>query len=84
MHRSSVALHLPRHQVLFTGDAVARRQDGTVMCGVFNVDRAQAAASLRRIATLDVTVACFGHGEPLTHDATAELRAAAQRLTADR
>ena len=55
-----------------------------VMCGVFNVDRAQAAASLRRIATLDVTVACFGHGEPLTHDATAELRAPAQRLTADR
>jgi glyoxylase-like metal-dependent hydrolase (beta-lactamase superfamily II) len=82
----SVALHLPRHQVLITGDAVAPRQDGTVMCGVFNVDRAQAAASLRRIATLDVTVACFGHGEPLplTHDATAELRAAAQRLTADR
>jgi glyoxylase-like metal-dependent hydrolase (beta-lactamase superfamily II) len=29
----SVALHLPRHQVLITGDAVARRQDGTVMCG---------------------------------------------------
>jgi len=79
----SLALYLPRHQVLFTGDAVARRQDGTVICGVFNVDRARAAASLRRLATLDVTVACFGHGEPVTHDATAELRAAAQRLPAD-
>jgi glyoxylase-like metal-dependent hydrolase (beta-lactamase superfamily II) len=74
----SVALYLPHHQVLFTGDAVARRQDGTVICGVFNVNRAQAAASFRRLATLDVTVACFGHGEPLTHDATASLRAAAQ------
>jgi len=73
----SVAIYLPRHQVLFAGDTVARRPDGTVTCGVFNVDRAQAAASLRRLADLDATVACFGHGEPLTHDATAELRSAA-------
>jgi glyoxylase-like metal-dependent hydrolase (beta-lactamase superfamily II) len=73
----SVALYLPRHRVLFTGDAVARGEDGRVICGVFNVDRAQAAESLRRLAALDVAVACFGHGEPLTSDATAELRAAA-------
>jgi glyoxylase-like metal-dependent hydrolase (beta-lactamase superfamily II) len=72
----SVAVYLPRHRVLFTGDAVARREDGTVICGVFNVDRARAAASLRRLAELDVAVACFGHGEPLTGDATAALRAA--------
>lgn len=76
----SVAAYLPRHQVLFTGDAVARRADGTVIVGVFNVDRAQAAASLRRLAGLDTAVACFGHGEPLTYDAAAQLRAAAQRM----
>jgi glyoxylase-like metal-dependent hydrolase (beta-lactamase superfamily II) len=75
----SVAVYLPRHQVLFTGDAVARSTDGTVIVGVFNVDRDQAAASLRRLAELDTTVACFGHGEPLTRDAAAQLRAAAQR-----
>jgi glyoxylase-like metal-dependent hydrolase (beta-lactamase superfamily II) len=74
----SVALYLPRHRVLFAGDAVARGEDGRVICGVFNVDRAQAAQSLRRLADLDVEVACFGHGEPLTSDATAELRAAAR------
>jgi glyoxylase-like metal-dependent hydrolase (beta-lactamase superfamily II) len=78
----SVALYLPRHRVLFTGDAVGRRPDGTVICGVFNVNRAQAAASLRRLAGLDATVACFGHGEPLAHDAAAELQAAAQHLPA--
>jgi glyoxylase-like metal-dependent hydrolase (beta-lactamase superfamily II) len=72
----SVALYLPRHQVLFTGDAVARGEDGRVICGVFNVDRAQAAQSLRRLADLDVAVACFGHGEPLARDAGAGLRAA--------
>jgi glyoxylase-like metal-dependent hydrolase (beta-lactamase superfamily II) len=67
----SIALYLPRHQVLFTGDAAARSQDGKVVCGVFNVNRAQAAASFRRLADLNVAVACFGHGEPLTRDAAA-------------
>jgi glyoxylase-like metal-dependent hydrolase (beta-lactamase superfamily II) len=74
----SVAIHLPRHRVLFTGDAAARTPDGTVIGGVINVDRAQAAASFRRLAGLDAAVACFGHGEPLTDDATAALRAAAR------
>jgi len=73
----SIALYLPRPRVLFTGDAAARRPDGTVIGGVFNVNRAQAAESLRRLATLDVAVACFGHGDPVTHDATSELRSAA-------
>jgi glyoxylase-like metal-dependent hydrolase (beta-lactamase superfamily II) len=79
----SVAVYLPRHQVLFAGDAAARRGDGAVLCGVFNVSRAQAAASLRRLAGLDASVACFGHGEPLTRDAAAELRAAARQLPPD-
>jgi glyoxylase-like metal-dependent hydrolase (beta-lactamase superfamily II) len=79
----SVAIYLPRHQVLFTGDAAARTPDGTVICGVFNVNRPQAAASFRRLAGLDVVVACFGHGDPLTDDATAALLSAAERLPAD-
>lgn len=79
----SVALYLPRHRILFTGDAVARSPAGQVMCGVFNVNRAQAAASLQRLASFDIKVVCFGHGEPLTDGAGAELHAAAQRLPAD-
>lgn len=76
----SIAVYLPRHGVLFTGDAAARREDGTVIGGLFNVDRPQAAESLRRLATLDVTIACFGHGEPVTSNATAALQAAAQHF----
>jgi glyoxylase-like metal-dependent hydrolase (beta-lactamase superfamily II) len=79
----SIALYLARHQVLFTGDAAARGPDGNVMCGVFNVSRAQAASSFRRLAALDTTIACFGHGEPLTHNAAAEMKAAAERLLPD-
>jgi glyoxylase-like metal-dependent hydrolase (beta-lactamase superfamily II) len=75
----SIAVYLPRHQVLFAGDAAARGPNGRVI-SVFNVDRAEAAASLRRLAGLSAAVACFGHGEPLTRDAAATLDAAGQSL----
>jgi hypothetical protein len=41
---------------------------------VFNTDPAQAAASVQRLATLDTEIACFGHAEPITHGAAAQLR----------
>jgi glyoxylase-like metal-dependent hydrolase (beta-lactamase superfamily II) len=75
----SIAVYLPRHQVLFAGDAAARGPNGRVI-SVFNADRAEAAASFRRLAGLNAAVACFGHGEPLTRDAAATLQTAAQSL----
>ncbi len=71
----SIALHLPASGILLTGDTIARAPDGRVMTGVFNVDRAGAAVSARRLAELDVEVAGFGHGDPLTA-AAGSLRAA--------
>ncbi|MFJ3903080.1 MBL fold metallo-hydrolase [Streptomyces sp. NPDC090025] len=65
----SIAVHLPRHDVLFTGDTVASMPD--VMFGVFHVDRAAALASMRSLAALRPSVLCCGHGEPVTTD-TAE------------
>ncbi|WP_433869100.1 MBL fold metallo-hydrolase [Saccharopolyspora sp. CA-218241] len=76
----SVALHLPGPRVLFTGDTVARLSDGQVTLGLFNVDRRQAIDSFQRQAALDTDIACFGHGEPLTHDAAATLRTTAEHL----
>ncbi|MGF1239087.1 MBL fold metallo-hydrolase [Streptomyces sp. 2-6] len=76
----SIALHLPRHGVLFTGDTVAASPvDGAVMPGVFNLDRSETLASFHRLAALDTEVACFGHGDPVTARAGAVLREAAQR-----
>lgn len=72
----SIGIHLPRHGVLFTGDCVAGI--GQVMLGVFNVDRARAQASFRRLAALAPSVACFGHGDPLTRDAAKVLRETAE------
>ncbi|MGW2642709.1 MBL fold metallo-hydrolase [Streptomyces sp. NPDC001348] len=74
----SIAVHLPRHRVLFTGDAVAAAPGtGAVMLGVLNLDRAQAVASFHRLADLDADVACFGHGDPVLGRASAVLREAA-------
>ncbi|MFC9466646.1 MBL fold metallo-hydrolase [Streptomyces coelicoflavus] len=75
----SIALHLPSHGVLFTGDAVAASPvDGSVLLGVFNLDRDRAVASFGRLAALDTEVACFGHGDPVTARAGVVLRAAAR------
>ncbi|WP_330329009.1 MBL fold metallo-hydrolase [Streptomyces sp. NBC_00536] len=75
----SIGVHLPRHGVLFTGDAVAAV--GQVMLGVFNVDRARALESLRRLASLAPSVACFGHGDPVTEHTAAALKAAAEETS---
>jgi glyoxylase-like metal-dependent hydrolase (beta-lactamase superfamily II) len=61
-----------RDRVLIAGDALASHA-GRPMVGVFNADPPAAVAAARRLATLDADVACFGHGEPLRHDAAARL-----------
>jgi glyoxylase-like metal-dependent hydrolase (beta-lactamase superfamily II) len=75
----SIAIHLPAHRLLFAGDSVAATPDGRVILGPFNVDRAQAIDSFRKLADLDVDVACFGHGDPLPADAAAALREVARQ-----
>ncbi|MFF4258917.1 MBL fold metallo-hydrolase [Streptomyces sp. NPDC001663] len=74
----SIAVRLPYHGVLFTGDTIAASPvDGSVMPGVFNLDRTQAIASFHRLAELDTEVACFGHGDAVTGNASAHLRSSA-------
>ncbi|GGZ11444.1 MBL fold metallo-hydrolase [Streptomyces olivaceoviridis] len=71
----SIALFLPAHGVLFTGDTVAAApDDGTPVAGVFNLDRGRLLASIGRLADLEAEVACFGHGDPVLSGATAALR----------
>ncbi|WP_308282576.1 MBL fold metallo-hydrolase [Pseudonocardia nigra] len=69
----SIALHLERERVLFTGDVIAEHS-GELMLGPFNVDRDRAAASMRRLTGLDVDVACFGHGDAIVTAAGDALR----------
>lgn len=74
----SIAIHLPRHGVLLTGDTIANV--GTVMLGTFNQNRARTVESFHRLAALDVETACFGHGEPISSGAGVRLREAAATL----
>ena len=74
----SIAIHLPRHGVLFAGDTIANVS--TVMLGPFNQDRAQAVASFQRMAALDIEVACFGHGQPIASGAGDRIREVAATL----
>ncbi|MGW3204728.1 MBL fold metallo-hydrolase [Streptomyces sp. NPDC001135] len=74
----SIAVFLPEEGVLFTGDTVAASPvDGSVIPGVFNLDRPRLLASLGRLADLGAEVACFGHGDPVVGGAAPALRAAA-------
>ncbi|WP_030616979.1 MBL fold metallo-hydrolase [Streptomyces sclerotialus] len=71
-----IALHLPESRVLFPGDIIGTGE-GRAVLGPFNVDRAQAIASFRRLAGLErVEVVCVPHGDPITEDAAATLAAA--------
>jgi hydroxyacylglutathione hydrolase len=46
----------------------------------FSVDMAQAYASIRRLAALEIEVCCFGHGPPLLSHARHRIRAMADSL----
>jgi glyoxylase-like metal-dependent hydrolase (beta-lactamase superfamily II) len=68
-----IAIHLPDSRVVFTGDTVAS-MDGRPILGPFNVARVDAIRSFRRLAELDVDVACFGQRAPTIGGAGAESR----------
>lgn len=73
----SVAVYLPAHRILFTGDTVAAAPTGEVILGVFNQDENLMLDGFHRLADLDVDTACFGHGDPVVTGAGAQLREAA-------
>ncbi|WP_211346560.1 MBL fold metallo-hydrolase [Actinokineospora cianjurensis] len=75
----SVAVFLPAHGVLFTGDTIAFHEGRTIL-GVLNTDPERAVASMRVQADLGAETVCFGHGEPLVTGGASALRAAVSRL----
>jgi glyoxylase-like metal-dependent hydrolase (beta-lactamase superfamily II) len=75
----SIAVYLPVHGILFTGDTVAEHL-GRVMLGLFNRDTEQTLRPMRHLAELAVEFAAFGHGEPVRHHAADRLREAVEAL----
>ena len=66
--------------MLCTGDTAASHE-GAVVLGPFNVDRAQAGESFRRLGAFDAAAVCFGHGPALLGEDTRLLREAARAAT---
>lgn len=76
----SIAIHMSKERLLFTGDAVERDRKEHLIVGMFNLDQAQAVESFKKLAELDFDVACLGHGMPLDKDASLEFRRVANQL----
>jgi glyoxylase-like metal-dependent hydrolase (beta-lactamase superfamily II) len=76
----SLAVYLPSKRALFCGDTIASL-NGNPIVGFFNCDSEEIRRSLVRIAEMDFDIAYFGHGDPLSRDASAALRRLADHLT---
>ena len=77
----SISLHAPAHKLLIAGDALNKRGDVLRMpLKTVNTDIEVAAASIRKMAELDVEILCVGHGRPIMRNARTNLRALVSRL----
>jgi len=71
----SISLFSREKKLLFVGDMLNNRFDPfRLPSKFFSTDLAQTAASLEKIAPLDFNILCFGHGKPLTKDASIKVR----------
>lgn len=74
-----VSFWQPDRRLLFCGDVVMRLPRLRLPFAPFTVDMAENKRSIKKIAELNAEVVCFGHGQPLMHDA-AQLCAFAAKL----
>jgi glyoxylase-like metal-dependent hydrolase (beta-lactamase superfamily II) len=77
----SVSLYFPELGVLIAGDAMQYRF-GRLMLPhrLFSQDLKEAAASIRKLASLDFETLCFGHFRPILSDAGRKVREFARSL----
>ncbi len=61
----SISLFIPAERLLIAGDVLANRFRLGLPSKAFTVDLAQEINSIKRIASLDFDIICFGHGSPL-------------------
>ncbi len=77
-----MALYHPGRKILIAGDAMANRNQRLGLpAPMFTPDMTLAKESIRKLAKLDVDVACFGHGPPIVGGAGEKLRVFAAALS---
>ena len=71
----SISLFSVKEKLLIVGDALNNRHKNIRLPPkMVSTDLTQAVDSVKRIAQLDFDVLCFGHGRPLTKDASAKVQ----------
>lgn len=65
----SICLFLQQERLVIAGDVLAHTFRLSLPSKAFTVDIAQEIRSIKRLASLDFDVICFGHGSPLVHNA---------------
>ncbi len=63
--RGSVSAFLERDRVLFVGDTIINNEDRLSRPLPLGSDKSKSERSLERLAGLDFSVCCFGHGPPV-------------------
>jgi glyoxylase-like metal-dependent hydrolase (beta-lactamase superfamily II) len=72
-----LAFSWPERSFLIAGDAIATWPSLCAGWTAFNLNRAQHAVSVRRMAALDARIVGVGHGEPITENAPDRVHALA-------
>ncbi len=71
----SISLFSPQKKLLIVGDALSNRYNNIRLPPkLVSTDLPQAIDSVKRIAQLDFDILCFGHGRPLTNEASARIQ----------
>ena len=65
----SICLFLQQERLVIAGDVLAHTFRLSLPSKEFTVDIAQEIHSIKRLASLDFDVICFGHGSPIVHNA---------------
>lgn len=78
----SICLYLESRDLLIAGDLLANRFGLRLPSRGFTVDTAQETQSIKRVASLDFDIICFGHGSPIMHNAHQAVADFADKLTA--
>ncbi len=76
----SICLFLKPERLIIAGDVLNNRLGLGLPSKAFSTDMTQNIRAIKRLAALDLKLACFGHGPPLTHDAGAAILNFARRL----
>lgn len=79
----SICLFLQEEQLVIVGDVLANRFRLGLPAKAYTVDIAQEINSIKRVASLDFDIICFGHGSPIVHEACRTVREFVEVLESD-